>query len=216
MPRSRVLHTPCRLLPLHRGLVLLGGCQVRGWGVEMGCFLGHLPGLKKRSYSRKRNELNPCHLPARCGGMSHTGLELRKDVPAERGHVGAQAGCRQAAGIALTRCCLAMCALCAPNPQTGSAEPCTAEHANMCVGHMLHLPGVARRCVLRACASQGSVCRVITPSQTFQLRNGSFCLRTSQHGCVAGHSCTYVSPTPCMCRVLHSPCQVLLKLLGME
>lgn len=179
MPRSRVLHAPCRLLPLHRGLVLLGGCQVRGWGVEMGCFLGHLAGLKKRSYSRKRNELNPCHLPARCGGMSHTGLELRKDVPAERGHVGAQAGCRQAAGIALTRCCLAVCALCAPDPQTGSAEPCIAERAR-CVGHMLHLPGVARRRVLRACASQGSVCRVITPGQTFQLRNGSFCPGASQ------------------------------------
>lgn len=66
----------CWLLLLHRSSVLLGGCQVRGRGVEMGCFLGHLAGLNKRSYSRKRNELNPLYLPAQCSGLSRTWLEL--------------------------------------------------------------------------------------------------------------------------------------------
>lgn len=148
MPRSRVLHTPCRLLPLHRGLVLLGGCQVRGWGVEMGCFLGHLPGLKKRSYSRKRNELNPCHLPARCGGMSHTGLELRKDVPAERGHVGAQAGCRHRSDPLLPGHVCPMCT----EPPNGV---CRAVHCGACQhvrwAHVASAWGCTQVCAASLC-----------------------------------------------------------------
>lgn len=38
----------CRLLPLYHSSVLLGGCEVRGRGMEMGCFLGPLAGLKKK------------------------------------------------------------------------------------------------------------------------------------------------------------------------
>lgn len=153
----------------------------------MGCFLGHLLGLKKRSYSRKRNELNPLHFPAWCGGLSHIQLELHKDVLAEWGHARERAG-RQAAGITLPCCCLAMaaCALCVPSPQMGSAEPCTMEcarHVHMCVGTCCICLGLhAGVC----CESWGSVCQVTTPGQTFQLRNGGFCPCTSHVDMVLG------------------------------
>lgn len=69
---------------LHHNSVLPEGCQQRVGGGDgmfpQAPFFQLKLKKKKKSYSRKRNELNMLLLPARCIFLSHPQLELCKDA----------------------------------------------------------------------------------------------------------------------------------------
>lgn len=97
--------------------------------------------LKKRSYSRKRNELNALLLLARCRGLSHTWLEFLKDVLADWGHTGNKAGCRHCSALLLpghAGVCLG-CPMGVPWVRPGCAEPLNRVYRAM---HHGSVPGM--------------------------------------------------------------------------
>lgn len=150
------------LPPLHCRLVLLSECEGGGDGMFSWAPQG------TRSYSRKSNELNLLQLPAWCGGLSHTQLELREDMPAEWGCAEAQAG------MTVPHCCLAcVCPMCAGSAEHhGVYQVCAHVWAQTaCCTLVCAVTPVApvSLCIL------GSVCCVTTPGLTFQLSNGGFC-----------------------------------------
>lgn len=123
--------------------------------------------LKKRSYSRKRNELNALLLLARCRGLSHTWLEFLKDVLADWGHTGNKAGCRHCSALLLpghAGVCLG-CPMGVPWVRPGCAKSGLQSHAPRERARPVHIH-VGTCCICpRLCA--GICCLTVCPRGAF-------------------------------------------------